>query len=414
VNGKPPWLILALILLFSACTGQPGILTPADTSAPDVTGTLPIAASSTLPATPTLTPISPELPVVASPNLVYLDFQDPQNGWGIAISSKGESVTRSYILRSVDGGETWLDATPPQASIGYSTRLFTLDTNTIWVLVPATDFFTGTLYHTADGGLTWTSGPVPFGSADLQFLDDNIGRALADRGAAAGSEAVELYQTSDGGLTWTSVFHDDPNQLDSSDSLPFSGIKNGMTFLDTDTGWVTGTRPIDGDLYLFVTRDGGVSWAQQEIPLPAGYEAYQYKPQAPVLFGQVGFLPLMIDLPDSVELTFYITDNSGATWLGDPTDAGRDLPPCLDAFSDATHAWCWDGGSILYFTADGTQSWASTATNLDLSGHLIQLDFVPGPGGQFTGWALTSVDESGNSQLYRTTDNGTIWATLIP
>ena len=52
---------------------------------------------------------------------------------------------------------------------------------------------------------------------------------------------MELFQTSDGGATWLSVYNNDPTRPDSSNSLPLSGIKNGMTFLDANTGWVTGT-----------------------------------------------------------------------------------------------------------------------------------------------------------------------------
>ena len=59
----------------------------------------------------------------------------------------------------------------------------------------------------------------------MQFLDADTGRALAGRGAGAGSEAVELFQTSDGGASWTSVFHDDPGQAGSSDSLPLGASR---------------------------------------------------------------------------------------------------------------------------------------------------------------------------------------------
>jgi hypothetical protein len=43
------------------------------------------------------------------------------------------------ILRSVDGGKTWLNATPPGIDpFGYSANLTALNTNTAWVLVPGT------------------------------------------------------------------------------------------------------------------------------------------------------------------------------------------------------------------------------------------------------------------------------------
>ncbi len=359
--------------------------------------------------TGTLLPPPPGLPVVLSPALVRLDFQDANNGWGISAKNGGS------ILRTVDGGTTWLNATPPGLTgIGYSSDLSVLDVNTAWVLVPNVDFFTGMIYHTSDGGATWTSVAVPFGGANLQFLDASTGRLLAGRGVGLGSNTVEMYQTSDGGATWLSVFNNDPTRPDSSGSLPLSGIKNGMTFLDANTGWVTGSRPVDGEVYLFVTHDGGASWAQQSIPLPAGYETYRYMPQAPVFFGRVGFLPLIIYQSDKTGFTFYSTHDGGTTWTGDPTNAKSIIMPGRYAFADALHGWSWDGGTHLYATTDGAKTWVGMLTSLDLSGRVSQMEFIPGTAGQFTGWALTSVDDAGHSQLYKTTNNGITWKSVIP
>jgi photosystem II stability/assembly factor-like uncharacterized protein len=354
-------------------------------------------------------PSTPDLSIASSSALTHIIFLDANNGWGIASNDGG------HILRTVDSGTTWLNATPPGLTgIGYSTDLSVLDVNTAWVLVPNADFFTGMLYRTSDGGLTWTSFAVPFGGTNIQFLDASTGRALADRGAGAGSQSVEMFQTSDGGANWLSVFNNDPTRPDSSGSLPLSGIKNGMIFLDANTGWVTGTRPMDGDVYLFVTHDGGISWEQQSILLPAGYETYQYMPQAPVFFGSEGFLPLMVYLSNSPDFTFYITQDGGTSWTGDPTNANKVVSPGLFTFADAIHGWSWDGGINIYFTTDGAQTWGGMSASLDLSGRLSQLEFVPGTAGQFIGWALTSEDNVGHSQLYKTTDNGGTWDLLIP
>jgi photosystem II stability/assembly factor-like uncharacterized protein len=187
-----------------------------------------------------------------------------------------------------------------------------------------------------------------------------------------------------------------------------------MTFLDANTGWVTGTRPVGGEVYLFVTHDGGISWEQQSIPLPAGYETYQYMPQAPIFFGTDGFLPLMVYLSGTINFTFYTTQDGGTTWTGDPTNANKVIMPGSYAFADALNGWSWDGGTTLYYTTDGAQTWGGMSTSLDLSGRLTQIVFVPGPAGQFTGWALTNVDDAVHSQLYRTTDNGGTWLQLIP
>ena len=404
-----------LLLLLAACSSAPATPAPAaPTRTPNLPTASPVVSALDTPTPPPAAanvplPTPPDLPVVSSPALVRMNFQDAENGWGIAAGGGGS------ILRTVDGGTTWLDATPPGLTgIGYSTVLSVLDVNTAWALVPNVDFFTGVLYHTRDGGLTWTSNTTPFGGAFLQFLDPGTGRALAGRGVSLGSNSVEMYQTSDGGATWLSVFNDDPTRPDASGDLPLSGVKNGMTFLDADTGWVTGTRPVAGEVYLFVTRDGGVSWSRQDIPLPAGYATYQYMPQAPVFFGSDGFLPLMVYLSDTTGFTFYTSHDGGTTWIGDPSKAGSLLASGLYAFADALHGWCWDGGTNLVATTDGAQTWGMIHPGLDLGGRLSQMEFVPAVGSGFTGWALTSVDDTGHSQLYRTTDNGITWMSLIP
>jgi photosystem II stability/assembly factor-like uncharacterized protein len=404
---------LALALAILACSAQTSTATPLSptiTAGPmsDITDTPESFIADTPGQSATNTLIQPALPVLTSPALARIDFQDENNGWGIAVNSSG------YVLRTVDGGATWLNATPLGiGTIGFSTNLTVLNANTAWVLVPAPDFFSGTLYRTGDGGATWNSNPVPFGGAFLQFLDASIGRALVDRGARAGSEAVELFQTSDGGVTWVSVFHNDPSQPGSSDSLPLSGIKNGMTFLDANTGWVTGYIPVDGNVYLYLTHDGGISWSQQSVPLPAGYAAYQYMPRAPVFFGNDGYLPLIVYMPGTTNFTFYITHDGGLTWSGDLADPSKVIKPGLPALADALHIWSWNGGTHLDFTTDGAQTWEDTIATLDLSGRLSQLEFVPGPTGHFIGWALTRVDDAGYSQLYRTTGDYN-WMLLIP
>ena len=396
-------LILPILALEACLPGQtPGISTNTPTP-----GILASTQTEMVAVRPVIIP--PDLPIVSAPNLIHIKFQDAYNGWGVSVNSDG------LLLRTVDGGATWLNATPPDMPrIGYSSILEVLNTNDVWVLVPNEDYFTGVLFSTNDGGLTWISVDVPFGGASLQFLDARTGRAMADRGVGLGSNAVEMFQTSDGGATWHSVFNNDPTRSDSTDSLPLSGIKNGMTFLDGDSGWVTGTRPMAGDIYLFVTHDGGATWEQQVIPLPAGYDSYEYYPQAPVFFGNEGFLSLMIYLPETVELTFIISHDGGNNWNGDPLNAGRMILPGQASFGDTQHGWCWDGGLNLFYTTDGSQTWKEMTSSLDLSGRLAQMEFVPGPADQFTGWALTNVDESGQSQLFKTTDNGSTWMQLVP
>jgi photosystem II stability/assembly factor-like uncharacterized protein len=404
MNSKNTIITALLILALSVLACSLPKLTP--------TEVVPTSEPTTLEETVTLDtsgaiPLPPDLSVIVSPSLVYIDFQDTQNGWAIGTSEGG------YILRTQDSGNTWLKVTPPgMAEVSYSTRLFVLDVNTAWALIPGDDFYTGSLYRTLDGGASWTSNTVPFSGGDLQFLDTSTGRILADRGAGAGSNAVELYQTSDGGVTWTSVFHNDPSQSGSSDSLPLGGIKSGMTFIDADTGWVTGSRPMEGDIYLYVTHDGGRSWVFQAISIPADLANCQFNTYPPIFFGEDGFLPIYINFYSGpVEQVFYITHDGGASWAADPTSASQVVVPAGQyVFADALHGFSWNGGPDIIFTTDGAQTWSGGSTDLDLSDSLWMIDFIDGS----MGWALTGPGDSGMAALYQTLDGGHTWTQLIP
>jgi photosystem II stability/assembly factor-like uncharacterized protein len=399
-----------LVLAISACTPMklPATTSPisnTNTPTPVIIPETPSPRATTV-NTPAAT--QSNMPVVTSPGLVHIAFLDANNGWGVAGNNGG------HILRTADGGTTWQNVTPTGVSgIGLSTTLSILDVHTTWVLVPNADYFTGTLYRTSDGGQTWTSFQVPFGGGFVKFLNANTGRVLADLGAGAGSQGVELFQTSDGGATWLSVYNNDPTRPDSSNTLPLGGIKNGMTFLDANTGWVTGTRPVDGEVYLFVTRDGGASWEEQPIPLPSGYNTYQYMPQPPIFFGNNGFLPLGIFMNSSTSFTFFVSHDGGATWSGDPSNTKMVIKQGSTSFADSMHGWSWDGGPTLYSTSDGAQTWSGIAPNIDLSGRVAQMVFVPRTGGQYAGWVLTGQDDAGQSHLYKTTDSGSTW-TPVP
>ena len=72
---------------------------------------------------------------------------DVNNGW---------ALNNSEVLRTTDGGSTWYNATPAGVS-GLPASSFFLDSTTGWVVLPGADPTSGTLYHTTDGGTSWTS-----------------------------------------------------------------------------------------------------------------------------------------------------------------------------------------------------------------------------------------------------------------
>ena len=108
--------VLAIALFLSACSNQAGPATPSTIAATDTpvstSPSTPVPLSTDTPVpTATDTPMPPPLPVLASPVLIRINFQDENNGWAMAANDKG------LILRTVDGGQDLVECHP--AGYGY-------------------------------------------------------------------------------------------------------------------------------------------------------------------------------------------------------------------------------------------------------------------------------------------------------
>lgn len=348
------------------------------------------------PPTATVPPI--QLPLVESPQMIQFHFVNENDGWGL---------TETKVVRTEDGGVTWYDATPPTLSeVNYAPFSF-LDAQTASVLIASADYVSGTLYRTDDGGADWAAYNVPFAYASLQFLDSHNGFALAALGAGAGSEAVALFKTSDGGANWSRVFTNDPAVSESSNSLPLGGQKTGFTFLNEARGWVGGSMPVDNFIYLYETQDGGVTWSEVDLALPAGYETAQTGNDAPQFFSATeGILVVHLVTPsDPGVLTIvYRTTDGGGTWSpGQVIKRGR--PTSFHSFSEGV-AW---GDGPFYSTRDSGQTWFVATPSEDFTDALTTFQFAS----SLVGWVLVSHDGLDTS-LYKTTDGGATWSLLIP
>lgn len=148
------------------------------------------------PATPsaTDTAIPPSATKELAPQITSLKMIDAKDGW--AWTNAGQ------MLRTTDGGQTWMDRTPGEA-VGPEGSFF-LDSHTAWqpILLKSSSMFG--LLDTTDGGKSWTE--FPFGEIPsnfripwldgIQFADDLYGWLRGD---------TTLFLTEVGGKTWTQV-----------------------------------------------------------------------------------------------------------------------------------------------------------------------------------------------------------------
>jgi photosystem II stability/assembly factor-like uncharacterized protein len=411
-NNRHSWAVLAIagamLTLLGACTPvsgpaptqsqatqTPAVTTIAPTSIPASTETVtPPTATISSTATMVVTPTSTVSATTGLPTFNWIDMMDTQNGYGL---------DEKNLYRTDNGGIQWMVITPPGVNANFS--VFFLDAQTGWMLVgDPQDLSRSTLYHTVDGGQNWTSTSAPFGMGRIQFLDMQNGWAMANFNCGAGSCGLDIYNTTDSGQSWSRVSSATPDNNNQPGSLPFAGDKNGMTFLDMQHGWVGGTEPKDGYVWLFATQDGGQTWKQVNLPLPNGYTTSTISVDPPKFFSaQDGILPVTLFTNSSHKL-FYMTQDGGQSWKpGSVLDSGGivSMPTQQDIY-------VWDGG-ILQASHDGGQTWIAITPNIDLSQIIAQLDFVD----KDNGWA-TSVDADLKGMVYKTNDGGKTWIARGP
>ncbi|MFF4193252.1 oxidoreductase [Nonomuraea sp. NPDC001831] len=107
----------------------------------------------------------------------------------------------------------------------------------------------GTVLRTVDGGRTWQNVSPP-GTESLQFRDVEAfdARHALVLSIGTGTDG-RVYRTEDGGRTWTESFrNDEPNAF--YDCMAFFDRRHGLAMSD----------PVNGRFRLLATDDGGRSW----------------------------------------------------------------------------------------------------------------------------------------------------------
>jgi len=337
--------------------------------------------------------------------LSSIHMLDVQTGW--AVTAKG------HIIRTTDGGVHWKNVTPSypvtagrqQVAADFFTFFIA------WVAVSQTDAGGTTtvfVFRTTNGGQTWQDTTIQQTSPIYQitFVDSRHGWMLSKQVDLASAEAVAILRTSDGGKTWTVVSSALPASTDTPPpgQLPFGGDKAGIGFLDALTGWVTGSFPLNGYVFLYLTHDGGATWNRQTFPFSPDKASTHISTRPPTFFTATeGILPVSFVAETASSLEFYVTHDGGATWQS--TTAIAASATSAD-FIDMEHGLASDG-TLLYVTSDGGHQWAKLAPGGDFQ-HVTRLDFVSSS----IAWAI-GVRGSHVPSLLKTMDGGKTW-TVIP
>lgn len=411
----------------------------ASSSVPGVTTTLGTPSSARPP-----TPVATSAPAVApslSPSssgsaggslwLQSLQMSTASSGWALYDSGSPASTTFSPVLlaRTTDGARTWTDVTPPAArqslsNVHATEVLDAAGAGRAYLAVTASPrdqsaASTIRVFTTGDGGRTWSeSAPVRVVgyASDVSFTDSGHGWLLVNEGAAMGRNPVRVYRTADGGTHWSLTAQSPPVDSDSTAGIPVSCDKTAIAFASATAGWLSSVCVAGLSGELLVSRDGGVTWAPQPLPVPVsmcgdtGCEL-----TGPEFTGGAGFL--MIGTVAGTP-SFLVSQDLGQTWQSRPLPSGSGAYPHIRFFGAQDGVLVPGGpqasiGAVFYTSSDGGQTWTAVPQGRHFTQLGAAVDFVS-PAAGFAWFLGGDTQGAAPPPMYATADSGRTWTSFSP
>lgn len=321
--------------------------------------------------------------------LVSGDFPD-MTGWNIVICQSDPSVifacdsyARYGLLKSTDGGSTWIQSNTGLASSRELTVMQLViaseDAESLYICTGMAD--TGDpprpgngIFRSTDGGSTWTPSGLQ-GSTVPCICRDGNGTLFA------GTDGTGVWRSSDG-FSWTHV-EGIPDgfsiwQIEAKESNLAVAASGAGVFISTNSGadftqyfdaswcWDLSIAESDPELILFAAVDTGIfryssisgSWTSVVSPplsdsmIVMGISSNFQK----VICSEFANSPVILS-SDSGQSWSYTESSPKAVFLSgiavDPSDSGHFFSSSLGSYAGAWNI------SALYETCDSGQSWTS-------------------------------------------------------
>jgi len=197
---------------------------------------------------------------------VHLRFFDSNLGYAVVSTLHGPQfgITRN-------GGKTWVFRDDPQqAGLLYPDSMFFLNPQVGWIggAMRQGPDLRPRLVRTVDGGGTWQEASFPpsvVGNPwDLFFLD-------ADRGwlVLGNANPTALLRTTDGGRTWSEdVTWVAPGHSSFAHAVRYLSDRIGLVFVRGSASDDADSTSTTADTAVLVTLDAGGTWNRYELPGP--------------------------------------------------------------------------------------------------------------------------------------------------
>lgn len=216
-------------------------------------------------------------------DLFFLDAQKgfAVGGWSFC-NGTGCTPPGGFILRTLDGGQTWTQVYTPSEKT---------EIQSVYFVTPSLGFCAGgnMILKTTDGGSTWSEYKIPSGSSTVQqvrFVNEQKGYALC--------LFSKLFKTEDGGQTWQEIVH---------------GSSNGYYAL-AEAG---GATYLSGQGTMLKSTNGGNSWTELAQSPRDIYDLHFMDNQRGFAFGRGSWTGGDFG---SNWGSIYCTTNGGETWSG--------------------------------------------------------------------------------------------------
>jgi photosystem II stability/assembly factor-like uncharacterized protein len=419
------FVILFACLLLTSCASQSPTANGSTGSAVNTSNDLSFKSDTTSSETSSVENITNGALLLSSFKMI-----SPTIGWACNDNS---------IYRTIDGGEQWYNITPKDIVSPLDTITYYLDVNTAWVAASSKTDSNITVFRTNNGGQTWQ--PVRVSVDNLQtiytlssinFINSKRGWLMVQPDHGVNSEPAQLFSTTDGGATWTSTaitWGSENPEKPIANSLPFGGT---IFFQNTEIGWLTGSYATTTYKELYMTQDGGRTWKQQKINLPSSLSDGELDITTPHEFfsnDSKDDILIVTFNPNNHETKyfatiFYITHDGGLTWQDMKIIKGLNVTA---DFVNSNEWWYWGSqppnsfstAPVLgkfYNSTNGGSTWQvinpDKALNklLEKGQNIIEVDFIDNK----TGWVLVSSESNSLNTLFKTNDGGNTWEQIHP
>ena len=252
----------------------------------------------------------------------------------------------------------------------------------------------GTVLRTTDGGATWVQHVVP----DASALDFRAIAATSSQVAHVLSigDSSRIYRTTDGGRSWSLRFMS-TRKGSFFDAIQFWDARHGIAMSD----------PVDGRFLLVTTDDGGENWmAVPADRVPAALPGEGAFAASGTCLAVLGKSDVWLVSGGSAVARVYHSPDRGRSWTvhDTPIRAGVGSAGIFSiAFRDPTHGAIAGGdyqqpalrGRNLAVTSDGGVTWTLTDSVSSPAGYRSAVAFLPGGGSRtLVAVGLTGTDVS--------------------